>query len=294
MYLEGQDTRCPYCQSTTTEIVGRKYLVLQLRKCASCNLMFRWPKDTVAVNRAFYQRKYQESLTTELPDPATVTQMKKTQFRGTQKDFADKVAVLQAVVPAGRVLDFGCSWGYGTFQLQQAGYQVVGFEISQPRAAFGREYLSVNIIDDYATLDQYPPASFDVIFSSHVLEHLPDFTGVFERFDTLLKPDGVLLLFTPNCGGENARRLGVGWQPLINEKHTMALDLSFFAHVLRRYGFSVWAFSEPYQPGEIQQYEFRSQAQHDPPGDELMILARRPRAARNSPEDEGAQPLGIR
>src|SRR5436190_1575962 len=112
-YIERQDKRCPYCDNSDSSVTHRKYLILELRKCPACNLMFRWPKDTPEFNRTFYQRTYRQAgLTTSVPDAHSLEQLLTTNFRGTEKDFSEKIAVLKELVPEGRVLDFGCSWGY--------------------------------------------------------------------------------------------------------------------------------------------------------------------------------------
>lgn len=273
-YLKGQDKSCPYCSNINTNLIGRKKIILHLRKCPTCNLMFRWPKDAIGFNKEFYQSKYrQKGLTTDLPEPKLLDKLKKSNFRGTEKDFSEKISILKNLVPYGKVLDFGCSWGYAAFQLQQAGYDVVGCEISKPRAEFGRIHLGVTIIDEYSDLDKIQPPSFDIIFSSHVLEHLPNLAGVFERFSALLKAGGILLLFVPNCGGENARKYGVRWGPMICEKHPLALDPVFFETSLPKHGFAVKSFSEPYDLKEIRSCMQHNNIPCDPGGDELLVCA---------------------
>jgi 2-polyprenyl-3-methyl-5-hydroxy-6-metoxy-1,4-benzoquinol methylase len=271
-YMRRQDKSCPYCGYVYSKFVGRRRIVLQLRKCSVCNLMFRWPKDTIELNKEFYQSKYREKgLTTDIPEAELLENLKKTNFRGTEKDFSEKIAILKELVPYGKVLDFGCSWGYGTYQLQTAGYNAVGFEISKPRSEFGRNHLDVKIIDEYSDLDKIQPSSFDIIFSSHVLEHLPSLKGVFERFSFLLKSKGMLVLFVPNCGGENARKYG--WGHLVHEKHPLALDRLFFETVLPKYGFCIKSFSEPYNPKKIKSYISGNNILLDPCGDELLVCA---------------------
>ncbi len=270
-YIKRQDKGCPYCGYSYTNFVDRKKIVLQLRKCPICNLMFRWPKDTIGFSKEFYQSKYrQKGLTTDLPEPEILDRLKKTNFRRTEKDFSEKIAILKELAPSGKVLDFGCSWGYGTYQLQIAGYDATGFEISKPRAEFGQNHLGVNIIDEYSDLDKIH-ASFDIIFSSHVLEHLPSLVEVFERFSALLKPKGILLLFVPNCDGENARKHG--WGHLVHEKHPLALDRLFFETVLTKHGFSIKSFSDPYNPKKIKSYMSGNKIPGEPLGDELIVCA---------------------
>lgn len=70
-----------------------------------------------------------------------------------------------------RVLDFGANWGYGVWQLRQAGFSAIGYELSEPRAAYSTR-LGVEIFTDWSEIQGRAP--FDVVFSSHVLEHTPD------------------------------------------------------------------------------------------------------------------------
>ena len=170
------------------------------------------------------------------------------------------------------MLDFGCSWGYTIVQLAEAGFETLGFEISKPRADFGTGHLGVTILSDYESLDGLGPGAFDAIFSSHVLEHLPRLTGVFDRLSLLLRPGGLMLLFVPNCGGDNANRLGVNWGPMIFEKHPIALDRAFFESALPKHGFSVTTFSEPYNPS-LMAKRVSEGGGGDTRGDELCVCA---------------------
>ena len=78
------------------------------------------------------------------------------------------------------------------------------------------------------------------------MEHIPNPAVCFRQFKRLLRPGGKLFTFVPNCAGEPARKLGVNWGPMINEKHVLALTPEFFDRNLTSYGFSVEVASSPY------------------------------------------------
>jgi SAM-dependent methyltransferase len=271
----GSDKKCPFCGSANTELSARKRLILHLRSCKECGLRFRWPKETPDFSEKFYQKDYQEvSFTTELPDPATLQKFIANNFVDSPKDFSTQIAVLKQFLPGGRVLDFGCSWGYGVFQLRNAGYDAFGFEISRPRAELGRRELGVEVLDELDDLEKIPSSSLDGIYVSHVLEHLLSLKEIFAFYARTLKPGGVVFIMVPNGGGKAAREQGVGWATLINEKHILALDRQFFEKNLTPYGFRVNALSDPYNPSEI-----KSAIDNNIPlpaeGEELMIIAQR-------------------
>jgi glycosyltransferase involved in cell wall biosynthesis len=229
------DRSCPHCGYRRSSLLGRRKLVLHARRCRACGLIFRWPKDTADFNADFYQDDYEQSgLTTGLPDDATLRELLRSNFAGSEKDYSHKVALLQRLRPSGRVLDFGCSWGY---------YDAAGFEISRPRARYGRDRLALEIMDDPRVLDALPEGSFDAIVSNHVLEHFPSLSGVFERFYRLLKDDGLLLLWLPNGAGATARRMGLEWGASISEKHTLLFTPEFFAGALQPRGFRTDVFT---------------------------------------------------
>jgi 2-polyprenyl-3-methyl-5-hydroxy-6-metoxy-1,4-benzoquinol methylase len=262
-----QNRACPNCGSRDSSIAGRKFVLMEVRRCSRCHLMFRWPKDSENFNLRFYQSRYRETAATELPDSQMVARARVKNFRNTSQDLNAKIGMLHELRPSpARVLDFGCSWGYGTFQLKSAGYDAIGFEISKPRAAFGRQMLQLDIIDEYAHLDSLPASGFDLVFTHHVLEHLPTPSGFFQRLPKLLKPGGSILIFVPNCG-EGRGNLRTGWKPIVGEKHAMAFDTAFFRNAFQRLGFRAVVTTSPYSAEQI------SRGEVNDGGEELAIWA---------------------
>jgi len=234
------DKTCPYCHHTQAKVLGRKYFLVQLRKCHNCGLMFRFPKENFEESIKFYQSDYKEGLTTDLPSKLDLKHLLEQQFKGTSNDFSDKINLVKSYVSEGKVLDYGCSWGYGVWQFKQAGYDTLGFEISQPRAEFGCRYLGVDIISQAQEINNQGKESFDVIFTSHVLEHMPDISNVFELFHRLLKPCGTLAIFVPNCDGCDT---SIGFKNkkifAFGEKHTISYDSSFMSQILAKHNFKI-------------------------------------------------------
>lgn len=268
--LAGQSRDCPFCGSSETRLECRKKGVVELRSCSDCGLRYRWPKPEPEALEHYYQEEYDREETTDLPGDDALKQLTETGFKSAGiNDMSERIGVLSQLRQTVRTLDFGCSKGYGTWQLRAAGYDVTGFEISRPRAGYSRDKLDLSIIDDPAELDAHPDGSRDIIFTSHVLEHLPDLKDPFAAFARLLKKDGLLIAFVPNGGGRSAQELGCGWDPLIDQDHVLALDTGFIARYLPGHGFAPPRFNtDPYdRPSR--------DASEDLPGDELCIVAER-------------------
>ena len=234
------DRNCPHCFSRNTKIVGRKYIFLQLRKCADCGLMFRFPKDSAAQNKRFYTGLYQEAgLTTNLPSHESLEIMMKTQFKGTNKDFAPRIALLKKYKESGALLDFGASWGYGSWQIQEHGFEVTAFEVDVNRAAYGEKHLELRYFTEWQKLLD-SGLTFDVIFTSHVLEHLPEIHSIFRQFYSLLNPNGILQIYVPNCTNMVDQSVFHRKKSFaFGQKHAIAFDDSFFKRNLPQYGFQI-------------------------------------------------------
>lgn len=102
-----------------------------------------------------------------------------------------------------RVLDLGCGNGSISNAIALQGYEVVGVEDSVSgfkiaQASFPNcQFIQANIFDlPYTQLEK----SFDIVFSSEVIEHLPYPRELLRGAKKCLKPDGTLILTTPYHG----------------------------------------------------------------------------------------------
>lgn len=99
----------------------------------------------------------------------------------------------------------------------------------------GEGYLTADLFDSRAMVKmditdiQYPDGVFDVIYCSHVLEHVPDDRKAMREFHRVLKPDGWAILLVPITTDETFE------DPSITDP---AERLRLFGHAdhVRRYG----------------------------------------------------------
>ena len=91
-----------------------------------------------------------------------------------------------------------------------AGWKVTALEpdpVARENAA-NKYGLQLRSSEEIYTLSE---ASFDVITLWHVLEHVHDLHGYFERFKQLLKPQGKLVIAVPNYTSKDATIYGQHW-----------------------------------------------------------------------------------
>jgi 2-polyprenyl-3-methyl-5-hydroxy-6-metoxy-1,4-benzoquinol methylase len=272
--MHGQPHVCPYCgPSSVVKLVRRKKLIVEIMQCQTCQLWFRWPADTPHEHDSYYQEEFAgDAPQILLPESDELRLLENTNFSGSALDINNKIRVLQALHPGGRVLDFGCSWGYGTHQLRQHGFDAVGFEISRPRAEYGRTKLGLNIIDTSDELAELPEGSFDIVFSNHVVEHLPDIGRMFAMLTRLLHQNGFVFHVLPNFMGKKAR--SGQWVKWIGEDHPIAPAMPFFNIAMPRAGLTKPIFgSDPFDDRMAQALNAELSTNLSTDGDELLVYA---------------------
>jgi SAM-dependent methyltransferase len=101
-----------------------------------------------------------------------------------------------------RVLDWGCGKGHVSYLLRQAGFQVTACDVDAHAddSAFGQAtpIIAEQAIDVVPLADKvalpFADASFDVVLSVGVLEHVEDDAGSLRELRRVLKPDGLCLV----------------------------------------------------------------------------------------------------
>lgn len=224
--LSLQGNTCPSCGHTSAKVLDRKYLVTDLRRCDQCQLLFRTPTTAERENFLLYQEKYTQGYTTDCPNDARLEELVSVNFAHSERDYSRFINILSALgaKPEQRLLDYGCSWGYGAWQFQKADYKVTAFEISKPRCQYAYEKLGV---DAKNTLTEIQ-GSFDIIFSSHVIEHLPSVSKYLDFAMEHLNYGGFLVTVCPN-GSESFRSTEPGsYSKLWGLYHPQLPDEKFY------------------------------------------------------------------
>ncbi len=102
-----------------------------------------------------------------------------------------------------RVGDIACGTGYGSEILFKRGAakSVVGVDLAEDAVTYARKFHADGYIEYIASSGDatgLKDEAFDLLTSFETLEHLPDGKALLAEFYRLLKPDGTLIISTPN------------------------------------------------------------------------------------------------
>ena len=124
--------------------------------------------------------------------------------------------ILEFVLPGMRVLDAGCGDGVLSILMANKGATVVGCDFSLPNIEAAKEYAAEHHITNVEFLVgdaehlPFPDSSFDLVVSSHVLEHLPDFDKGLQEVLRVTKKRAVIAIPTA-LNPCSFVQLGYGW-----------------------------------------------------------------------------------
>lgn len=153
--------------------------------------------------------------------------------------------------PGGRVLDIGCgSGGYLAF-LAELGWACEGIEQGANSRGYARQELGLSVHADLRRLQEYPDRHFDVVTMWHVIEHLADPFDTLAAVRRVLKPDGLLMLRTPNVESWEARLFRGCWYGVDAPRHLHLFSPGTLERGLVRAGFVTTGVSYQYHPVDV-------------------------------------------
>ncbi len=99
------------------------------------------------------------------------------------------------------ILDYGCGMGgvsqlfYDKYHCKVDGVEISDNELQKAKIAFGdNKNLNFMLLDEFS----FPEKTYDLIFSSQVVEHVHNVGNYLSKINRMLKDDGYLLIGLPN------------------------------------------------------------------------------------------------
>lgn len=141
---------------------------------------------------------------------------------------------------AGGLLDVGCGFGFVPHFWQEAGLgAAVGLETSE-YGRIGRQALGIDVRHSYyAPLSNRLDGRFRYVFTSEVLEHVPDPRAFLTEIAGGLTADGILILTTPAAEGVDPASEHTDLLAALSPGfHYFIASEAALAHLLRQCGFA--------------------------------------------------------
>ncbi len=185
---------------------------------------------------------YEESYWGKIEDPDGV---KRDRLQERDRSLADIPSELRFLnnLPGGRILDVGCGPGFLLSALDSK-WERYGTEVS----AFAAEHATAHgrIFCGKLKDAAYPSDHFDAIVFHHVIEHLDDPFSTLREVRRVMRPNGWMILGTPDFDSGCARLFGKRYRLLHDQTHVSLFTQESMYRLLRDEGFIIEKVDFPY------------------------------------------------
>ena len=174
--------------------VDRQYGVTTLERCHHCQLLFRLPRGD-QLKPCLNGHSF-AGMTEDLPKGEFWSISNARHSRAVKRMLRGRLncCCLGCEPGSTRIIDYGCSWGYTTWQLQNAGDRATRYEPNRTRCEYAVTRMGVMAFHSEHRLS----GRFDVFYCSHVLEHVLSAGRTLTLARQLVRPGGWIVFLTPN------------------------------------------------------------------------------------------------
>ena len=233
---------CPICKGNEfKEVFQAEYFrgekeFFRIAECEDCKLWFTNPRPSDEELGVYYESE----------DYVSHTDKKDTlidKVYHAVRSFAvkSKVKLINSFVSEkGKLLDFGAGTGFFLQQARKDGWKVNGVEPSAQARENAKQSHELNLMapEEFNWSGQ---GVYDCITLWHVLEHLSDLKGDFQKFTNELRPGGMLLIAVPNHESLDAKIYKQHWAALDVPLHLYHFAKDNIADLARQYNLSLEA-----------------------------------------------------
>lgn len=219
---------CPVCDGTShTPFVTHEGM--ELFTCAACGTIYMWPLPSAETTDALYDDAY---------EGASAGYFGKVDKK--MRRCRRRIAWLSRFARGGRFLDIGCNGGFIAEAARERGFEAHGLDIDPVSIAYAKEHYPANSFF-LGTTEQFEVEAgrFDLIYSSEVIEHVPDVQSFVAATARLLNPGGYYFVTTPDVSHWRRPKDLVRWDGFSPPSHCIYFNPKSLRGLLERHGLKV-------------------------------------------------------
>jgi 2-polyprenyl-3-methyl-5-hydroxy-6-metoxy-1,4-benzoquinol methylase len=261
---------CPICETAEQHRVPyrcRTALRVQPVICKSCGLVFVNPMYVDAEKEAAAPSP--RALHRPVRQGRPIQRAHERELRGARRFMG---LVGPHLKPGDRVLDIGCGDGALLRTLQEFGAAATGIDLDPEGARFVEETYGIPVVVAPFETSDLGEGQFDAIVATHVIEHVFEPVEAMRKIRRLLKPEGLVVLETPNI-----LRPKVGFGRMFSVPHNYYFSPRTLCRAMERAGFAPLTVWEYYRDSFVVAARATAETGQTPlpPGDAWQEVARR-------------------
>lgn len=232
--------RCNLCGSGSTA----KYMSIdgfKIVKCKNCSLIYVNPRLKPKSLHKIYDRKYYKNSAFKGDKSALYGYDEYLK----EKDlivatFKKRLEQIEKFSKPGKLLDIGCAFGFFLELAKKHKWLAQGIEISQAGYNYAKNNLKLNVTNKPLEEANFKSSSFDVVTIFDVIEHIPNPQKTVKEIRRILKPNGLIVVTTPDIGSLAAKILGKNWEEVKRvREHIYFFSRNTLRKMLEANGFKI-------------------------------------------------------
>jgi 2-polyprenyl-3-methyl-5-hydroxy-6-metoxy-1,4-benzoquinol methylase len=231
------DFTCKACGHMHADTIGSKDAFTLLR-CAHCGTVTIKPFPSIAELIAFYEA---------YKGTTDYTKKEKSKIRRSRA----RIKRLMRLARGARFLDVGCNYGFAVAAAHDLGLDAHGIDVDSAAIASNQKRYADKGSFTYCSVEDYAAsgAKADMIYTSEVIEHVPDPNSFVASMAKILTDGGVLYLTTPDASHWRVPKTFAQWDQVIPPEHVTYFTRKGMQELLSKHGFKTIRFGFNLKPG---------------------------------------------
>jgi SAM-dependent methyltransferase len=214
-----------------------------IEACGACGLVQLHPLPAREVLDSLYGEAY---FATEGAAPGYDDyEAQEAEYRAT---FEEELCRIAAFRPSGTVLDVGCGYGYFVRAALDAGYNAYGVDVAAKAVETASARLPGRVFR--GTVADVPDSAarrFDVVFVSHLIEHICEPVTFVSELEARMAAGGILVLVTPDIESLLAKVSRSRWVSFKLPEHVCFYSAKTVGDLITRCGLRLLTVEAAYQ-----------------------------------------------
>ena len=222
------DVTCNICSTKDRKLifeVERYNIIFKIQQCLNCGLVYLNPRPDSESIEKYYASMYDYDAFLRNSEQIRESDEKEIKF-------------IKRYRQSGNLLEIGCMYGFFLDEARKKGFNTYGVEISQKATEYARKNLGLNVYCGQLENNSFPGRFFDIVFLSHLIEHLEDPKMSLKIISRIIKDDGVLIIKCPNFNSLMSRINRKNWWWIAPPEHLYHFTAKTIKTLLDKTGFS--------------------------------------------------------
>ena len=190
--------KCIICDNELSTYTETSYLDLPVNYCNSCNFYINGNTKEQVLKKvsSLYKKDYWNERNSE---NSINSKYKDMDSQGKRRNWISQYAYTKPHINGKTLLEIGVGAGQSIIWFEKEGFMVEGIEPDGRNVSMINKILEKGKVVENSVEEFSSEKVFDIIWMSHVLEHLIEPTNFLKKIKNNLKKNAIFFLEVPNC-----------------------------------------------------------------------------------------------